>query len=195
MILFFSSITSSCSFLLKKSYGINDLTSFDKENYEDFLAFIPDTINYISIISSKEQFRSKIESGIDNNNKNDFGQPIQILYFNEDSLISFHANCHAKGSLRGLDWNINNRFESFVPISAVPIKHLDYTLNKTTYIYPEIKNKDKKYTIIFFWTNMMTKLSKEAFKIVMKNLSDNNIDKSQYSLYIVNTDYYFSTIK
>jgi hypothetical protein len=117
-------------------------------------------------------------------------QPVQILYFKKDSLLSYHINCTAKGGLSNLNWNTDQRFETFPPVSAVPITPQMQNLSKIRDIYGI--NDDSEYLIVVFWTNMLPKISKSAIETVKTNLRENGaVNKS--GIVLVNTDKFYVT--
>lgn len=188
LIVIFSSF-NSCSIL----YGIKKIETFDKNEYDSFLKDIPNTLNYTSLISSSDQFRLKISSGEDEQERNDFGQPIQIMYFKNKELVSFHANCYAKGGIKSLNWNTDNRFSYFVPKSAKTLTHNNTYGNVIKEIYPEIDYTVKEYTIVIFWSTVLKKISMSAIQTVFENLEDFS-KHEECDIYLVNTDYFFSEI-
>ncbi|MBI4648351.1 MAG: hypothetical protein HY738_17645 [Bacteroidia bacterium] len=187
-------IIPSCSVLLSKMYGVNQLDSFSEKDYKNFVSKIK-IDGYNKIISNEVDFKKIINLGHTEKQKNDFGQPIQILYFEDNYLKSFHANCYAKGGITSIDWNTDMRFSSFLPNSAVNIDTLGIELMDYSNIYPEIHIKpNKRYTILIFWTLMLEKLSVSAINTVIENV--NNFEKwEEIDIYIINTDKYFSQIK
>ena len=86
-------------------------------------------------------------------------------------LRSYHINCTAKGGLSNLNWNTDQRFETFPPVSAVPITPQMQNLSKIRDIYGI--NDDSEYLIVVFWTNMLPKISKSAIETVKTNLREN----------------------
>lgn len=172
-------------------YGIKKITHFNQESYDSFLNSLPDSYNYTALISSKEQFEVKIKSGQDEQEKNDFGQPVQILYFIGDNFVSFHANCYARGSLTNLNWNTDDRFSTFIPKSATElINKKDYfsTINK---IYPEVIQTGNEYVILIFWTTAFEKISRDAMHVVYENIVKFNA-QDKCAIYLINTDNYYA---
>ncbi|SUP53920.1 Uncharacterised protein [Weeksella virosa] len=89
----------SCTKMLSNLYGVREINVFDKSEVEAFHQKIEHpTINLI--LDSIDFYElSKIETN--ELRTNDLTQPIQILYFEENKLSSFHANCYAKAKLNG----------------------------------------------------------------------------------------------
>ncbi|MBX6361776.1 MAG: hypothetical protein IRZ03_17060 [Acidobacterium ailaaui] len=166
------------------------LKNFDKEKYEQFVAnidhhgielksFYADTTSYENVRHlSKDKILMKA-----------FSQPIQILYFNKkDSLISVQANCYAKGGLTNLNWNTDNRFNQFVPKSAINVKSAELTLSDFSRCYPNnLISSDKKYTVIIYWTLMLEKISRSAIKMTIDNIRQFHKEK-EVTIYLINND-------
>jgi hypothetical protein len=128
------------------------------------------------------------------NKKKDFGQPVQMLYFEKNILKSYHINCYARGRLTNLDWNMDKRFSTFLPKTAVNIDTLTIKLDDYSKIYNEIKMDSKNYTIIIFWTFFLEKISYSAIQTVIENIYKfDKIDTIDF--YLINTDKYFMTIE
>src|SRR5690606_12359248 len=154
---------NSCSSVLKKLYGIEDLKEFNPVKYEETVSYMQNHYpDVVSLISDDTLFKKHIEKFLDFN-RNDLFQPIQILYYKDDMLISYHINCYAKGALNGrLDWNFDGKFDTYPPKTAAQIVDTQ-KLNDILSIYkmPESTDSD---TIIFFWSTMLNRQAKEAFK-------------------------------
>lgn len=190
VLLFFT----GCSFILSNLYGVKQLKQFNQKDYESFLAKLPESVSYTTIISSEEQYKQVIAIGKNKSQQNDFGQPIQILYFESELLKSFHANCYAKGGISNLNWNTDKRFSTFLPMTAIEYEekiHLD--LYKK--IFPEIQNlHEKKYVVLIFWSNMLRKVSLSAVETIVENIKQfDEIDNT--AIYLINSDKFFCTIK
>ncbi len=191
----FSIIFISCSSLLSKMYGIKQLDGFNKERYNDFISKLKATDKFYSLVSDTNQYNRVINLGRTAKAKNDLGQPIQILYFENNEVKSFHANCYVTGGLTNLNWNTEDRFSSFLPKSAVNLDSLTITLDDYIKIYPNILNhKNKKYTVLVFWTLMLEKISNSAIETVFANTKKFG-KENETSIILINSDEYFSNIE
>ncbi len=180
----------SCSSILLKKYGYHDPKDFTLNSYNEFINSF-DTLTAIKIISDTSQFKKIINLVPDSIIKNHLGQPVQILNFTDFNLVSFHANCFARGSFSGLDWNFNNDFNSFPPTSAINIDVFKLTLNEYSNIYNELNVAKKKYTVIVFWSWMFENVSKDAIKIAYNNFNvANKSDSTNFVL--INIDKYWA---
>ncbi len=185
---FLAVTTSSCKALGYKLIGVKHLNGFDKKAYDGFLQKLPD-VDYVDIVGDAEQFQSVMKISSDSTMRHSLYQPIQILYFHKNDLVSYHINCTAPSKGLDLDWNYQGRFESFPPVSPIEVK--DYSLSLADYrnIYTEIAENDG-YCVVVFWTNMLYKFSRSAIMTVLENIEccASNLD---VKLYFVNNDIFF----
>lgn len=174
-------------------YGYKPLKQFDQKDYDLMITSVLDQDYKIShIVSDYEQFdayRTCIQDSLWQHQT--AVQPVQILYFKKDLLRSYHINCTAKGGLSNLNWNTDQRFETFPPVSAVPITPQMQNLSKIRDIYGI--DDDSEYLIVVFWTNMLPKISKSAIETVKTNLRENGaVNKA--GIVLVNTDKFYVTL-
>lgn len=181
----------SCKPILYKIYGIELMKSFDQEKYDKTLDFFNsqyDNNQILPYIGKDSVFKEY--ANLDTTITNSLLQPIQILYFEENILKSFHANCFAKGSMTGnLNWNYDNKFDSFIPQSAISLEKNNINLSDIKRIY-NINDKTQGITIIFFWTNFLRKNSMEAFKVITNNIKSYSMN-NDIKIITINTDYSF----
>jgi hypothetical protein len=182
---------SSCGMILHHIYGVNILNEFNHNHYDNFIIKTP--TKCVSIVSSANQYKEVIELGLDKIQKKDLVQPIQLMYFNNNSLNSYHINCYAKGRFSNLDWNTDNRFNYFPPKTAVNVKGIQIDLEKIRAIYPSTASCIGKNTIVIFWTLMLEKQSRGAIDIVIQNLEDNK-KMEVTNIILINTDKYYIDI-
>ncbi|MCQ2275735.1 MAG: hypothetical protein MJZ87_02115 [Bacteroidales bacterium] len=174
-------------------YGYKPLKQFDQKDYDLMITSVLDQDYKIShIVSDYEQFdayRTCIQDSLWQHQT--AVQPVQILYFKKDLLRSYHINCTAKGGLSNLNWNTDQRFETFPPVSAVPITPQMQNLSKIRDIYGI--DDDSEYLIVVFWTNMLPKISRSAIETVKTNLRENGaVNKA--GIVLVNTDKFYVTL-
>ena len=174
-------------------YGYKPLKQFDQKDYDLMITSVLDQDYKIShIVSDYEQFdayRTCIQDSLWQHQT--AVQPIQIHYFKKDSLLSYHINCTAKGGLSNLNWNTDQRFETFPPATAVLITLQMQNLSKIRDIYGI--DDDSEYLIVVFWTNMLPKISKSAIETVKTNLRENGaVNKA--GIVLVNTDKFYVTL-
>ena len=179
---------SSCSTVLKKLYGIEDLKEFNPIIVKETERYMTDLYPSVTtIISSDTSFKRFIDE-FSEFSKNDVSQPIQILYFKNDSLISYHINCYAKGSLNGhLNWNHEGRMNSYPPKSAVQLT-VKKRLSDLISIY-ELPESHESDVIVFFWSTLLNRQAKEAFKVVVENIENSNTaDPYNKRIILINID-------
>lgn len=183
---------TGCSAILSKMYGISTLKKFDKEKCEQFVSTIDKkNIKFFSYYADTNSYNCVRKIPISNGVKKDFSQPIQIIYFNNDSLVSFHANCYAKGSASNLNWNIDNRFNQFIPKTAIDIDSAKFSIKDFSKCYPnQLIVKEKKVTVIIYWTLMLEKISKTAIETVINNIQNNKVE-NDVVVYLINNDQSF----
>ena len=171
-------------------YGYKPIKQFDQKDYDQMITSVMDQDFKINpIVSDYEQFdtyRTCIQDSLWQHQT--AVQPVQILYFTKDSLLSYHINCTAKGGFSNLNWNTDQRFETFPPVSAVPITPQMQNLSKIRDIYGI--NDDSEYLIVVFWTNMLPKISKSAIETVKTNLRENGAAKKA-AIVLINTDKFY----
>ena len=175
-----------------KIYGITPITSYSETSDMKFLTDLKSKLDYKHIVSDSSQFSSLGQFGISEKLAKDLYQPIQLFYFENDSLKSYHINCTAKGGLNNINWNTAQRFEQFIPKSAVQLDSINLTLSKLKLIYPSIKN-EKKYTIVIFYSLMFQKISKLAMQTVEQNLERFH-KVSETDVYFINIDRFYKNV-
>ena len=183
-------LMSGCSLM----YGYKPIKQFDHKEYDAVISSVSDeNFKIYPLISDSAQFasyRAILSDSLWQHKTS--AQPIQILYFKGNTLVSYHINCTARGSLSGLNWNTDHRFETFPPASAMPITPSMQSLSEVKNIYHIADNNE--YLIIVFWSNMLSKISKSAIETVKSNLSKyGNVD--QASIVLINTDKYYISIQ
>ena len=175
-------------------YGYKPIKQFDQKDYDQMITSVMDQDFKINpIVSDYEQFdayRTCIQDSLWQHQT--AVQPVQILYFKKDSLLSYHINCTAKGGFSNLNWNTDQRFETFPPVSAVPITPQMQNLSKIRDIYGI--HDDSEYLIVVFWTNMLPKISKSAIETVKTNLRENGAIKKA-AIVLINTDKFYMTLQ
>ena len=175
-------------------YDFKPIKQFDQKDYDQMISSVLDRDFKINpIVSDYEQFdayRTCIQDSLWQHQT--AVQPVQILYFKKDSLLSYHINCTAKGGLSNLNWNTDQRFETFPPVSAVTITPQMQNLSKIRDIYGI--NDDSEYLIVVFWTNMLPKISKSAIETVKTNLRENGAAKKS-AIVLINTDKFYVTLQ
>ena len=180
---------SGCEKTMSVLYGVRNIDKFEQERCDDFAAsVVRESISLSALVSDSLQFVAYWNLFADTLWKRTAVQPVQILYFMGDTLVSYHVNCYAKGGMASLDWNTDNRFGQFPPQSAVPLTTLQLSFPQIANIYGVEAKKDLK--IVVFWTNMLAKISKSAVNAALDNIEKHGKDK-ECEVFIINTDKFF----
>lgn len=191
---------SSCNTLMPLLFGLQEIDGYNAEQCEKFYKKLPKDFTFTPIVCNDEQFFQVSNLGADSMQIKNFYQPLKIMYFHDDSLVSFHINCYCPPTaLFNLNWNYNHQFEEFPPTTTVPLDGYMVTLNDLKTIFPEI-NGESEYTVLVFWTNMLNKISRSEIKTVYKNLKKHGpstlrqvqgsgtLDYSKVEVYLINDD-------
>ena len=180
---------SGCEKTMSVLYGVRNIDKFEQERCDDFAAsVVRESISLSALVSDSLQFVAYWNLFADTLWKRTAVQPVQILYFMGDTLISYHVNCYAKGGMASLDWNTDNRFGQFPPQSAVPLTTLQLSFPQIAELYGVEAKKDLK--IVVFWTNMLAKISKSAVNAALDNVEKHGQNK-KCEVFIINTDKFF----
>ena len=177
----------SCNTLAPMLFGFREINSYDAEQCERFYKKLPKDFAFTPLVCDEKQFRQVSELGADSMQMKDLYQPLKIMCFHGDSLVSLHINCYCPPTLGfNLNWNYDHQFDVFPPTTSVPLDGYTVKLSDMQAVFPEIKG-EKNYTVLVFWTNMLHKVSKGEVKTVYKNLRRfchlNDVD-----VYLVNVD-------
>lgn len=185
---------SSCNFFSEVIFGIKQYKKFDEEKYNSFLSSINKfNFSYESYIADTSNLFAFLKYFNSPNQKKNFYQPTQILYFNAGKLVSFHAGCYAQQGLK-INWNLDNRFMQFIPKSAINLDSLNINLNQilASYNIDLLDNRNGNY-ILIFWSLMTNKMSKNAIKTVVDNI--NNFEKqNDFKIILINMDKIFISL-
>ncbi len=177
---------SSCQSLFETFAGIHQMDQFDSDKYETFIERLPYDISFTPIIGTTEQSLEVMKFDTTEWYRHKLYQPIQLLYFHGNELVSYHVNCTAPARGLGLNWNYDHRFESFPPKSPLNCDSTSITLSQYMGVYPEICGNGK-YTLIIFWSNVLEKVSRSAIVTAFKNLKKSG-QVSNCDVYLINDD-------
>ena len=161
---------SSCNTLASMLFGFREINGYDAEQCERFYRKLPKDFAFTPLACDEKQFRQVSELGADSMQMKDLYQPLKIMYFHGDSLVSFHINCYCPPTLGfNLNWNYGHQFDVFPPATTVPLEGYTVTRTQMQSVFPEIKG-EKDYAVLVFWTNMLHKVSRAEIKTVYRNL-------------------------
>ena len=177
----------SCNTLTPMLFGFREIHGYDAEQCEKFYKKPPKDFVFTPLVCNEKQFMQVSSLSADSMQMKNLYQPLKIMYFHGNELVSFHVNCYCPPTLGfNLNWNYNRQFDEFPPTTSVPLDGYTVKLSDMQAVFPEIKG-EKNYTVLVFWTNMLHKVSKGEVKTVYKNLRRfchlNDVD-----VYLVNVD-------
>ena len=178
---------SSCNTLAPMLFGFREIHGYDAEQCEKFYRKLPNDFAFTPLVCNEEQFRQVSNLGADSMQMKDLYQPLKIMYFHGEELVSFHINCYCPPTIGfNLNWNFNHQFDEFPPRTSVPLDGYGLKRSDMQAVFPEIAG-EKGYTVLVFWTNMLHKISKSEIKTVCKNLKKfGHLNDAE--VYLINND-------
>lgn len=182
-------LTAGCSLIVKTAFGIDEIKEYRDTDVQSFLVESQRKVSCRQIVASIGQQDSLIRLDLDSTMMQHRGQPVQILYFDGDSLLFYHINCYTQSGLFQFNWNNYHSFDHFPPSPTVVVPHNkeSMTLSNYTCILPSLK-PSHRYTVLIFWSNVTRKVSAEAVDAVATNIQGRN----DCSLWLVNTDQWWA---
>ena len=161
---------TGCNTLMPMLFGFREINGYDAVQCEKFYKKLPKDFAFTPLVCDEKQFRQVSELGADSMQMKDLYQPLKIMYFHGDSLVSLHINCYCPPTLGfNLNWNYDHQFDVFPPATTVPLEGYTVTRTPMQSVFPEIKG-EKDYAVLVFWTNMLHKVSRAEIKTVYRNL-------------------------
>ena len=188
-ILFFGTLLAltGCNTLMPTLFGLQEIHGYDARQCEKFYKRLPKDFDFTPLVYNNEQFFAVSNLGADSMQMKDLYQPLKIMYFHGDSLVSYHINCYCPPTVFfNLKWNFKHQFDVFPPTTTVPLEGYTVTRSQMQSVFPEIKG-EKEYTVLVFWTNMLTKISRSEIKTVHRNLKKFG-HLNDVEVYLVNDD-------
>ena len=178
-------LTAGCSLIVKTAFGINEIKEYRDTEVQSFLVESQRKVSCRQIVASIGQQDSLIRLDLDSTMMQHRGQPVQILFFDGDSLLFYHINCYTQSGLFQFNWNNYHSFDHFPPSPTVVVPHNkeSMTLSNYTRILPSLK-PFRRYTVLILWSNVTRKVSAKAVDAVATNIQGRN----DCSLWLVNTD-------
>ena len=174
----------SCAPLAKMVFGIDEIKAVDEGHIASFLVESREKASCSQIVASAAQTDSLIRLDLDSTQMQHRAQPVQVLYFDGDSLIFWHINCYTQSGFLSFDWNNHGSFGHFPPSPTV-VEDLHHSMNLDRYcaILPQLKTSTR-YTVVILWSNMLRKVSRKAVETVATNIQG----RDDCTLILVNTD-------
>ena len=133
-------------------FRFQELETFDEKKYSAFIAKIPNTVPYSSIVGATAQFNDLMDSISDQTTRHLLYQPIQILYFDNETALGIIKNKKIDEKLKikilGLLTNLTTISETSqkdlnYAVATIDNKHIE---NITSYDY----KVEKRNTFIYF---------------------------------------------
>ncbi|MBX3164962.1 MAG: hypothetical protein KF900_10825 [Bacteroidetes bacterium] len=191
VIVTFGILFTSCRAILYKKIGITPLKQFSQSNAEIFVDNLDlKSIPYEKLYFDTTEYNTWCKMPKNKDRRDDFSQPLCIMYFDNDTLASFHANCYANPKRFKIDWNIHDRFETFIPKSAISLDSVNFSIwNFTQYLTGQNKigEMNEKYPVFFIYTTAMKKIATSAIHHVVENAV--KFDKvKEMKIYFINID-------
>ena len=182
-------LTAGCSLIVKTAFGIDEIKEYRDTEVQSFLVESQRKVSCRQIVASIGQQDSLIRLDLDSTMMQHRGQPVQILYFDGDSLLFYHINCYTQSGLFQFNWNNYHSFDHFPPSPTVVVPHNkeSMTLSNYTRILPFLK-PFRRYTVLILWSNVTRKVSAKAVDAVATNIQGRN----DCSLWLVNTDQWWA---
>ena len=182
-------LTAGCSLIVKTAFGIDEIKEYRDTDVQSFLVESQRKVSCRQIVASIGQQDSLIRLDLDSTMMQHRGQPVQILYFDGDSLLFYHINCYTQSGLFQFNWNNYHSFDHFPPSPTVVVPHNkeSMTLSNYTRLLPSLK-PFRRYTVLILWSNVTRKVSAKAVDAVATNIQGRN----DCSLWLVNTDLWWA---
>lgn len=182
-------LTAGCSLIVKTAFGIDEIKEYRDTEVQSFLVESQRKVSCRQIVASIGQQDSLIRLDLDSTMMQHCGQPVQILYFDGDSLLFYHINCYTQSGLFQFNWNNYHSFDHFPPSPTVVVPHNkeSMTLSNYTRLLPSLK-PFRRYTVLILWSNVTRKVSAKAVDAVATNIQGRN----DCSLWLVNTDQWWA---
>ena len=181
-----------CVNMFSAIYGVRQLDSFDEALCDKFTDSVERKgISLSTLVSDSLQFVEYWNLYPDSLWKKTASQPVQLLYFSGDTLVSYHVNCYAKGGLTSLNWNMDNRFGQFPPKTAVPLDNMRLKFRQIAQIYG--LSLQKNCRLVIFYTNMLSRIAKDAVNTAFDNIEAFNKQR-ECEVVIINTDKFFLNV-
>ena len=173
-----------CAPLAKVVFDIDEIKTVDEERIASFFDENRKKVACSQIVSTAAQIDSLIRLDLDSLQMQHRAQPVQVLYFDGDSLIFWHINCYTQSGFLSFDWNNHGSFDHFPPSPTVAYDtQRSMALDRYRAILPKL-NTTTRYTVVILWSNMLRKVSRKAVETVATNIQGCD----DCTLLLVNTD-------
>ena len=138
---------TGCFALMPLLFDLQEIDGYNAEQCAKFYKKLPKDFAFSPIVCNDNQFFQVSILVEDSIQKKDLYQPLKIMYFHGDSLVSFHINCYCPPTVSfNLKWNYYHQFDVLPPTTTVPLDGYTITRSQLTSIFPEIKG-EADYTV------------------------------------------------
>ena len=139
------------------------------------------------LVATKEQQVSLVRLDDDSTMMQHRAQPVQLLYFDGDTLVFYHISCYTQKGLFRADWNAHGSFDHFPPRpTVVPDPHGTMTLAAYAHHLPGL-SKGSRYMVVVIWSSVLSRMSEKAVQAV----ADNIRGRDDVAVCLVNVDPWF----
>lgn len=177
-------MAAGCSSVVKAVFGIEEIKEYEADRVSSFFASSRSLMPCSQLIATVEQQDSLIRLDADSSMMQHRGQPVQILYFDGDSLIFYHISCYTQKGLFRADWNTYGSFGHFPPQpTIVPDRYGAMTLSAYARHLPGLSKKSR-YTVVVIWSSVLYRMSEKAVKAVAGNVHSHD----EVTVFLVNID-------
>lgn len=188
LVFLFGILLLSCT----QFYGIHPQKFVDKKKISSF--YQENRYSNVDTGFLDKEYISYIKRAYRDNRReiNNHIQPMQAIYFNgKDQMLSYFVNCNA-GGFPNLNWDRDNNFAQFPPITQTPIDNilsLDSIFRYTTGIPDRGSERKFDYTIVVFWDLFAERQSKRLIDLVVQNAQMNETFSKR--IILINNDSLF----
>lgn len=181
-------LLSGCNSLVGMIVGYKEPTQFNEEDCASFLKESQQALSCSQIISTVDQTNARLSLDTSEAVFHDLYQPVQVLCFDGDSLVSWLVQCYATkpGRLK-VDWNHDGRFNSFPPLPSVNVPFGHLSLKRHTDIYPTLQSATR-YTVLIIYSNILRRVSRQAVEAVAQCLRGH---EAETTVFLINTDHWW----
>lgn len=189
-------LCTACNPILMKLAGVQEINSFDPLRYEKHLQQMLDRYegpqaHFVLQDVAIPRYATLFDSIL----LNHAFQPLQMLFFDKGRLSSYQVNCMAKSSIFfNIDWNFNQRFDTYMPQSAVNIHHETWNLEsllKKIEIKQDISFYGHSEVVVLFWSTAFAKIAKNSQAFLADYLQRHTDASHRPLLLYLNTDAFF----
>ena len=170
-------------------FGFRIIKEVDEVEYSNFITKCNETgLNMHFVRTDSLNLTSIANCGLSQEYKSLMLQPLQAYLFDGNTVIFFVANCLVPPKLPNLNWNHNNKFDSFPPKNTINIDSLNISLSNFNSLNEIITTEStSRYTYIVNCSFFMERQSTKLIDMVKYNIKQFNLSDSTL-LILNNTD-------